>query len=120
MSERQAIALQCKYGEDDDLIEWYLSIDKGSRQIAAKNALRKGLGFPIAPDIVTVDIVRKLINQELESFSDEVKQFVMAELSRVATVSSNGEETVNIGAVKETIDEATARLRRQNMMKDEW
>src|SRR5512138_436750 len=45
--QRILAPMQLVVGQDDDLINWYLSFPSGHRQQQLKNAIRRGLGMPV-------------------------------------------------------------------------
>ena len=134
-AERQSIAAQCKYGEDDDLIQWYQSLEIGTRQNEVKRLLRLALGMP---QPVKESIYQPL---SLDDIDELVKQRIKDELARVdktfdemwdamqreihgafSSMDYRPKSASQYEAVEEieTVDEETLRIRKENMQKDQW
>lgn len=122
MADRKAITIQCVYGEDDDLIKWYTSIEKGERAPIVKKALRSGLGMEITgTSIATIADVKSMLDEFADDFATDVKEWVLSELQNRSFIAENGEETISMEVVKETLDRAAIEKRLNNIKKeDNW
>lgn len=136
-AKRQTIIAQAKYGEDDDLIEWYLSLPSGTRQKEVMRLLRVGLGLPIpeqksvysslSNDDIEALVTRRVteemakqqqeINKTFDEFWDAAKREIH---SAVNSMDYQPKSASQYQPIEETVDEATLAERYQNMMKDEW
>lgn len=123
-TQRKGITIQCKYGEDDDLIEWYESLPQGNRQSEVMRILRLGLGIPTPPKKISIygqltgDDIERLIEQRFDELWTATQREIRAAFNSMDYAPQNTGiyESVKI----EKVDEETLRIREANMKEDTW
>mgnify|MGYP000654546076 FL=1 len=142
--KRQAIIAQCKHGEDDDLISWYQSLEKGTRQAEVMRLLRVALDLPqpkqsmyehlSADDIeqLVASRVQKAIEDAKVSFFDEVMSKVdktfdemWGATQREIAIASNAldyspKSASQYEPIPDKVADEILEQRRKNMQKDSW
>lgn len=96
VKERVGVTIQLVIGEDDDLIEWWRTIERGHGQRTVKTALRSSLGLPITDS--STNAIQQLyaetsaafdaVSLELNSERQRADAFE-AELKRVTTITAS-------------------------------
>ena len=135
-SKRIPMPVQLKVGDDDDLIQWYTSLEKGTRQEHVKRMLRMALGIEPEPQPrlqpVTLDDLQTIMLQQKNSMFHQINNALDARdeelLGKVREMLENmgafyPHESVlqpaDFGS-SSTVDEETLRRREANMSQEDW
>lgn len=129
--QRIAAPIQLVIGEDNDLIDWYLSFPSGTRQQQVKDTLRAGLGLPVqavqpvqaaaAPVIIHSDSSAKIaaLEAEIKQLRAWNEQWYAYIQQQLAAGGSGGGGAV-LEAVEDRLSDEQMAGRKDRLKKAKW
>lgn len=131
IKERVSVGLQLIVGQDDALIEWYLSIPKGNRDPAVKKALTEWLGItPTEQDtrptlaITGIDETSAQRIAELENIVERLETLIKEQRdgfdSRLRAIEYGSQGQIEIIESAPRISDVEKAKRKQNLKKANW